>query len=158
MRRQQSELELRDAVLIDFAGPDGGAARSTWARSPPAPRSSSGRRRPQERPAGSRGMTGPTPQSLLEELRLTSENRPENLGELRLVAWSPRPVGQDFEPAVDRHRGMTAVVVHLRNGLPLARRAALQPAGRHDRPPRPHRESAFEAPSGSMAATRGRER
>ena len=66
-------------------------------------------------------MTGPTPQPVLEELRRTWEERPENLGELRLVAWVPRPVrGQVFEPALDRHRGMTAVLVHLRYGNPPA--------------------------------------
>ena len=36
-----------------------------------------------------------------------------------MSAWSSGPLGgQTVEPAVDRHRGFTAVVVHLRNGPP----------------------------------------
>jgi len=41
--------------------------------------------------------------------------RPEEVGELRLVAWSGKPLpGQVIEPPVDRHRGFTLVVAHLR--------------------------------------------
>ena len=51
--------------------------------------------------------------------RRAYDDRPENQGEIRLVAWSPSPLkGQKVEPAVDRHRGFTAVVVHLRDGPP----------------------------------------
>jgi hypothetical protein len=40
--------------------------------------------------------------------------RPEEVGELRLIAWADKPVaGQVIEPAVDRHRGFTLVVAHL---------------------------------------------
>jgi len=40
--------------------------------------------------------------------------RDEEIGELRLIAWSPKPLpGQEIEPAVDRHRGFTLVVAHL---------------------------------------------
>jgi len=46
-------------------------------------------------------------------------NRPEDAGELRLVAWTPEPFpGQRIEPAVDRHRGFTLVVAHLAYGPP----------------------------------------
>jgi hypothetical protein len=41
-------------------------------------------------------------------------DRPEDWGEVRLVAWLPghRP-GVRLDPGVDRHRGLTMVVVHL---------------------------------------------
>jgi len=73
-----------------------------------------------EVPEEIKGFEGPDPAPLLAELRQTREAaRPENDGELRLVAWTPGPVGgQSFEPALDRHRGLTAVVVHLRYGNP----------------------------------------
>ena len=45
------------------------------------------------------GHDGPDPVPLLAELRKSWENRPENSGELRLVAWVPRPAGgQTVEP------------------------------------------------------------
>ena len=44
---------------------------------------------------------------------------PENVGEKRLVAWTPDPRGrQTVSPAVDRVRGFTLVVVHLTEGPP----------------------------------------
>ena len=47
--------------------------------------------------------------------------RPEDLGALRLVAWTADPFdGQQLEPEVDRHRGVTLVVAHLRYGAPPA--------------------------------------
>jgi len=47
-------------------------------------------------------------------LRTAAAARPEEVGELRLIAWSPKPLpGQVIEPAVDRHRGFTLVVAHL---------------------------------------------
>ncbi|MDE2509005.1 MAG: hypothetical protein KGM43_17505, partial [Planctomycetota bacterium] len=59
------------------------------------------------------------PTELWSLLRKTVEPRPENRGELRLVAWSPRPIGgQTITPEVDRHRGLTLVVAHLRFGPP----------------------------------------
>ena len=52
-------------------------------------------------------------------LKKEYEDRSENQGELRLVAWVLDAVaGQLIEPPVDRHRGFTAVVVHLRCGNP----------------------------------------
>ena len=44
---------------------------------------------------------------------------PENVGEKRLVAWTPDPRGrQTVSPAVDRVRGFTLVVVHLTESPP----------------------------------------
>ncbi len=40
--------------------------------------------------------------------------RPEEVGELRLIAWTGKPLpGQAIDPPVDRHRGFTLVVAHL---------------------------------------------
>ena len=61
------------------------------------------------------------PSRFLRELRAFADDRPEEKGEIRLVAWSPRPFGgQTLEPSVDRHRGLALVVVHLRFGPPPA--------------------------------------
>ena len=41
-------------------------------------------------------------------------SRPEEVGELRLIARADKPIGgQEIEPAVDRHRGFTLLVAHL---------------------------------------------
>ena len=41
--------------------------------------------------------------------------RPEEVGELRLIAWADKPIaGQSIDPPVDRQRGFTLVVAHLR--------------------------------------------
>jgi hypothetical protein len=54
---------------------------------------------------------------VLTELRTNWEAREENQGEVRLVAWvAGTSGGQVIEPAVDRRRGFTAVLVHLRSG------------------------------------------
>ncbi|HEV3164349.1 MAG TPA: hypothetical protein VGZ22_09990, partial [Isosphaeraceae bacterium] len=59
------------------------------------------------------------PEPFLKPLRSYNWQRPEDKGELRLVAWTPKAMpGQKLEPAVDRHRIMTLVVVHLRLGPP----------------------------------------
>ena len=59
------------------------------------------------------------PYPFLEMLVKSSEpNGPEDVGELRLVAWSPVLIpGQTIEPTVGRHRGFTLVVSHLRPGV-----------------------------------------
>jgi hypothetical protein len=114
----ESELELHDATLIDFAG-DGqrkedylgtiaaGASREVVATAAKPP--------PQRVEFGS----GPDPNSILQALRTTFERRDENAGEIRLVAWVPRAMGgQVIDPPVDRQRGFTAVLVHLRCGPP----------------------------------------
>jgi hypothetical protein len=41
-------------------------------------------------------------------------NRPEEVGELRLIAWADKPLGgQSIDPPVDRQRGFTLLVAHL---------------------------------------------
>ena len=109
-------LELRDAVLVDYGGknsrnelylgtiPPG----STTELKGPAPR---------VRPTVTPGALDP--ERVLRHVRSYFEDRPENAGEIRLVAWAESPVaGQRIEPPVDRHRGYTIVVVHLKNGPP----------------------------------------
>ncbi len=110
-----TDLPLRDAVVIALGGPDEreetylgtiGPGATVEVKAAPVPEG--------ETP---RATFDPKP--LLQELRAYQEDRPENSGEIRLVAWSPQPLGgQDVEPAVDRHRGLTAVVVHLKSGPP----------------------------------------
>jgi len=114
----RSELELRDAVLVDFPG--GGQRRETYLGTIAAGASVElGEKQPGPVTDRVEGHDGPDPAPLLAELRRNWEDRPENSGELRLVAWIPQPIGgQTFEPALDRHRGMTAVLVHLRYANP----------------------------------------
>ena len=115
----QSDIELRDAVLVDFPG--SGEPRQIYLGTlAPGASLSLGGAGAGEVPEEIKGFEGPDPAPLLAELRQSREAaRPENDGELRLVAWTPGPVGgQSFEPALDRHRGLTAVVVHLRYGNP----------------------------------------
>jgi hypothetical protein len=48
-------------------------------------------------------------------LSRTVAARPEEVGELRLIGWSGKPMGgQVIDPPVDRLRGFTLVVAHLR--------------------------------------------
>jgi hypothetical protein len=64
---------------------------------------------------------GLDPSPFLREFRAYMEGRPEDLGEIRLVGWSPGPhKGMKLAPAVDRHRGFGVVVVHLKTGPPPA--------------------------------------
>jgi hypothetical protein len=115
-----TDLELRDAVLIDGTGP--GERRQTYLGTIAAGSSielTGKSPAPLPQQFGEHESLDPVP--LLAELRTRWEDRPESSGELRLVAWFPRPVGgQTFEPALDRHRGITAVLVHLRYGSPPA--------------------------------------
>jgi hypothetical protein len=47
-------------------------------------------------------------------LKRAVASRPEEVGELRLIAWAGKPLpGQAIDPPVDRHRGFTLVVAHL---------------------------------------------
>ncbi len=47
-------------------------------------------------------------------LKRSVASRPEEVGELRLIAWANKPLsGQTIEPPVDRQRGFTLVVAHL---------------------------------------------
>jgi hypothetical protein len=118
-----TDLELRDAMLVDF--PDAQQPRETYlgtigpGSSVPLPTQTASRTPAPSEAYDFGGYEGPEPEPLLAELRKRWENRPEDAGELRLVAWVSRPVGgQSFEPALDRHRGLTAVLVHLRYGNP----------------------------------------
>jgi len=107
-------LKLRDAVLVRNLGPT-----------------------PEFVPLGDIGgrtsvAVGPTgtpiapapggwvdPSAFLMKLREYRFDRPEDAGEVRLVAWAEGPhPGQNIEPAVDRHRGFRLVVVHLKYGPP----------------------------------------
>jgi hypothetical protein len=112
-----SELELRDAVLIDVGEP--GRSKETFVGTI-APgltvEVTPGRKVPK-----AAGYDGPDPNPFLREFRAYMEDRPENRGEVRLVGWSPHPHnGLKLTPAVDRHRGFGVVVVHLKNGPPPA--------------------------------------
>ena len=113
-----SELELRDAILIDAVGP---AERHERSLGTIAAGSSLeiGTAAGQDPPSRVDAGAGPDPNSFLSALRTTWWPREEDQGELRLVAWVAGPVGgQVIEPAVDRKRGFTAVIVHLRSGSP----------------------------------------
>ncbi len=113
-----SELELRDASLIDAAV--AGTRQERWLGTIAAGASveidSRDRSVPPEKVNAG---PGPDPNPFLEALRGAWENREEEQGELRLVAWFPTTIkGQVIEPPIDRQRGFTAVLVHLRNGPP----------------------------------------
>lgn len=55
----------------------------------------------------------------LERLQSYAWGRAEDAGEVRLVAWTPGPhPGERITPAVDRHRGVRFVVVHLKYAPP----------------------------------------
>ncbi|MFO0907778.1 MAG: hypothetical protein U0794_05355 [Isosphaeraceae bacterium] len=57
--------------------------------------------------------------SIIEAIKNQFEDRPENTGEIRLVGWTEGPVsGESIDPPVDRHRGVTIVVAHLRFAPP----------------------------------------
>ncbi|WP_422931061.1 hypothetical protein [Singulisphaera sp. PoT] len=113
-----TDLELRDAVLIDVGHPDKrketylgtiGPGAQVEAKAVPGPEKD-----PFEK-------LQPNPKSVIEALREYYEDRPENTGELRLVAWCTTTWGgQKIEPAVDRQRGVSVVLVHLKNGPPPA--------------------------------------
>lgn len=115
-----SELELRDAVLIDVSG----EGREDWDErylGTIAPGASveigeAGASKPPEKiEAGD----GPDLNAFLRAVRTTWEPSPENAGEIRMVAWVARSMpGQVIEPPPDRLRGRTAVLVHLRSGPP----------------------------------------
>jgi hypothetical protein len=134
-----SDLELRDAMLIDIRDPAAGlAGRSETPLGSIAPGTI--------RPVAAGGDAGPKvekalgfdPTPLLNEFRAYGEDRPENRGEIRLVAWSPRPVsGLKLDPTVDRHRGFTLLVVHLRTGPPPAPDGPLFNALARTEPDRP---------------------
>jgi hypothetical protein len=113
-----SELQLHDAILIDVAEPNERRERFLGDIAAGATVEIEGTpdRKPPERVESG---PGPDANPFLKELRRARENREENQGELRLVAWvAATTPGQTIEPAVDRHRGFTALLVHLRSGQP----------------------------------------
>ena len=70
----RSDLELRDAVLVDFPGPERAAARFTWGRSRRGRAWSLDAERGQARcPSEVEGFEGPDPAPLLAELRQSRE-------------------------------------------------------------------------------------
>jgi hypothetical protein len=113
-----TELDLRDAILIDFDG--SGKTRERFLGTIPAGASVEiGKSEAPAAPERFEAGPGPDPNPILSELRTTREPRAEDFGEIRLVAWVSGPIGgQVIEPTVDRHRGFTAVLVHLRSGNP----------------------------------------
>jgi hypothetical protein len=113
-----TDLELRDAVLIDFTG-TGDRRESYLGTIAPGQTVDLDAAPGGKLPAMGEGFDGPDPAPFLDQLRRIWEGRAENSGELRLVAWIPQAVeGQVFDPILDRHRGITAVLVHLRYGNP----------------------------------------
>lgn len=113
-----TSLALRDAVVVDVTGSKNRKETYLGTIGPGA--SVELKEVPRPPPSGT-AADALRPQRFLREFRQLYEDRPENQGELRLVAWSPTPMpGQRIEPAVDRHRGFTAFVIHLRNGPPPA--------------------------------------
>jgi hypothetical protein len=113
-----SELDLRDAILIDSGGTN--QRQERWLGSIKAGATVTvGATAAEEAPARVKFDRGPDPNPFLEALRASWEPRAENQGELRLVAWVAAPFGgQVIEPVIDRIRGFTAVLVHLRSGGP----------------------------------------
>jgi hypothetical protein len=113
-----SELELRDAVLIDVNGPGPvQGAETRLGTIAPGTTVAVADRREGRSPVNE----GLDPGPFLKELRTYVEDRPEDRGEIRLVGWTPHPQGGlKLAPAVDRHRGFSVVVVHLRIGPPPA--------------------------------------
>jgi hypothetical protein len=115
-----SELELRDATLIDITGPDRDEWKERYLGTIAAGASveisaGEGAEAPETVDAG----PGPDLNTFLEAVRTTWERRDENSGQIRLVAWVARAMpGQVIEPAPDRLRGFTAVLVHLSSGPP----------------------------------------
>ena len=106
----RTDLELRDAAIVEPGAdpvplgtiPPGGSVE-VGGTAPAAPAA-----------AGwtDRGR-------FLKMLQAYSWGRPEDQGEKRLVAWvDGARRGQVIEPAVDRARGLTLVVAHLRHGPP----------------------------------------
>ncbi|MGE3820801.1 MAG: hypothetical protein AB7I30_15415 [Isosphaeraceae bacterium] len=149
-----SNLELRDAVLIDHGagGPRHAIRLGTIPRGgtvsldePPDPGTPPADLSPDF-----------DPEALLSILRNYHEDRPENSGEIRLVAWAPGNVeGQLIEPPVDRRRGFMAIVVHLKTGDPPSPlgpvydslvRAPERPASEFGVPDSPDREDPRESP------------
>ncbi len=115
-----SELELRDATLIDINGPD----RDKWKERylgtiAPGGSVEIGDAVATEPPPRIDAGPGLDFDTFFRAVSTTWERRDENFGEIRLVAWVARAIpGQVIDPPPDRLRGSTAVLVHLRSGPP----------------------------------------
>jgi hypothetical protein len=115
----ESGQELRDATLVDLGGPE--KAKEWYLGTIAAGAAVEIGELKEEPPPEQVEVvpTGPDPFAFVSRLKKEYEDRPENQGELRLVAWVGDTVaGQVIDPPVDRRRGFTAVVVHLRCGNP----------------------------------------
>jgi len=111
-----TDMELRDAVLVDLNGAEARRETPLGTIAPGARISidDAGRAK-----TASEGSSWLDPGTLLKLVGTQAESRPEAEGEIRLVAWTPRALrGQKLAPPVDRHRGLTLVVAHLRQGAP----------------------------------------
>lgn len=115
-----TDLELRDATLIDISGPREEDRKERYLGTI-APGGVVELEKASPRPFPERIVadSGPDPDTILRVVRTTWEPRDENYGEIRLVAWVPQPMpGQTIDPPTDRTRGCTAILVHLRHGPP----------------------------------------
>ena len=111
-----SNLDLRDATLIEFSG-DGQRKENYLGTIAPGSSVEIAATAIEPPSTTVESTDGPNPTVILQVLRTTYEHRDENSGEIRLVAWVPSAMeGQVIEPPVDRRRGFTAVMVHLRYG------------------------------------------
>ncbi len=109
----ETDFEVRDAVVIDMSGEKDRKTTYVGTLGPGMTVEVGSRPAPAEAPKSEAIDVEP----VLKSLREHFENLPENSGEIRLVGWLSRPLGgQKLEPDVDRHRGFTAVVVHLKAG------------------------------------------
>ncbi|MDX2035780.1 MAG: hypothetical protein SFX72_03955 [Isosphaeraceae bacterium] len=121
--RNTGPVELRDAVLVELKR-SGSICRELGSIAPGATVEAGEASIPIEEyvPGSSIPSLGDRatlrPADFLETLvRSSTAARPEDEGELRLIAWTDRILpGQVIEPPVDRHRGFTLVVAHLRGG------------------------------------------
>jgi hypothetical protein len=116
----ESGIELKDAVLIESTGQGKRRQRLLGTIKPGASlefeAQAGGEESAIERVDAGSGLD---PNPFLDALRNSWEEREENQGELRLVAWTPSTAGgQEIDPPIDRKRGFTAVLVHLRSGPP----------------------------------------
>lgn len=149
-----TDMELRDAVVVDINGPKD--RRETYLGTI-APRRTVDLKASGDKLPVLALPDGPKPATVLKALREYYEAGPENSGEIRLVAWTPKPFeGQAIEPAPDRHRGFTALVVHLRYGPPPSPDGAVYNALALaiERPPA--LEQRADSPLSSQGIRRGR--
>jgi hypothetical protein len=149
-----STLELRDAVLVE----DGGDRRTQLGTIKPGETidlSTLGR-------DGGAETKAPDAKSWLDlsqflgPLMSYDWSRPEDRGEIRLVAWAPSLLpGQKIEPAIDRHRGMTLVCAHLAMGPPPSFESAYYDALIPREAVKPPRRANADQPTEAQSAPTG---